>query len=59
MLNDSSGMALPMSMPSVRPKPRQVGQAPRGELKLKRPGVGVGRVMPQSAQDQSVEKFLI
>ena len=59
MLCDSSGIALPMSMPSVRPKPRHVGHAPMGELKLKRPGVGAGRVMEQSAQLQSVEKFLI
>jgi hypothetical protein len=27
-----------------------------GLLKLKRPGVGAGSVMPQSAQRQSVEK---
>ena len=56
MLSDSSGMALRMSSPSVRPKPRHVGQAPMGLLKLKSPGVGAGSVMPQSAQDQSVLK---
>jgi hypothetical protein len=56
----ASGMALAapafIEKPSVRPKPRQVEQAPMGELKLNKPGVGAGSVMSQSAQLQSVEK---
>ena len=59
MLSDSSGIAFPMSRPSVRPKPRQVGHAPIGLLKLNRPGVGAGSVMSQAAQDQSALKFKV
>ena len=38
-----------MSSPSVRPKPRHVGHAPIGLLKLNNPGVGAGSVI-QSAR---------
>ena len=54
--NTSRDQILDKSKPSVRPKPRQVEQAPMGLLKLKRPGVGAGSLMSQSAQRQSVEK---
>ena len=35
-----SGMTRPRSSPMTRPKPLQVSQAPSGELKEKRLGVG-------------------
>ena len=37
----SSGTTRAQSMPITRPKPRQVGQAPMGELKEKLLGIGV------------------
>jgi hypothetical protein len=37
---DSSGTIRPKSMPMTRPKPRQVSQAPMGELKENSDGVG-------------------
>ena len=40
MLNVRSGSARMMSTPMVRPKPRHVGHAPCGWLKLNSPGVG-------------------
>jgi hypothetical protein len=36
---DSSGTTRPKSTPITRPKPRQVSQAPIGELNENRPGV--------------------
>ncbi len=39
---DSSGITSPKSTPITRPKPRQVSQAPIGELNENRLGVGVG-----------------
>jgi hypothetical protein len=50
------GMARSRSMPMLRPKPRQVGQAPRGLLKEKRPGEGGAISISQWAQCQPVEK---
>ena len=41
-----SGTAFSRSRPMIRPKPRHLGQAPRGELKEKRAGVGARRVKP-------------
>ena len=42
----------------ILPKPRQVGQAPSGELKEKRAGVGARRVKPVAGLCQVVEKDL-
>jgi hypothetical protein len=47
---DSSGMTSPKSTPITRPKPRQVSQAPMGELKENRLGVGVGDVAVGAVQ---------
>ena len=43
-------------MPMTRPKPRHFGQAPRGELKEKRAGVGARRVKPVRGLVQVVVK---
>jgi hypothetical protein len=45
-----SGNTLSQSTPMVRPKPRQVSQAPRGLLKLNSPGVGSRKLRSQCGQ---------
>src|SRR6267378_458808 len=56
MLRLRSGIARFRSIAIVLPKPRQVGQAPSGLLKLKRPGLGGWISRSQCAQCHPVEK---
>ncbi len=48
-----SGITRSRSTPITRPNPWHSGQAPRGELKENRAGVGRRAVSPQTGQESS------